>query len=562
VLRINFTNLMRMNKSFKNSALSYLAVATLALTAPAQTIEWTASSTLASQGKNRYDAKNLQSVEASVAWCEGVKGQGIGERVNAKIIASDSTHIKSLVIVNGYAKDQTTWKNNSRAKTLRFYVGGKHLSDLHLSDTITRQIIQLPESISMKGGQGNKLDLSFEIAEVYPGSKFEDACITGISFEAYAGTDIIDLRDGKTYNTVKIGTQTWMAQNLNFKTDKSKCYDNKDSNCAKYGRLYNWEEANKTCPAGWHLPSDEERDALIAYAGRAAGTKLKAKSGWDTDGNYIAGTDEFGFSGLPGGESRSKNSFEDVGVYGHWWSSGECGSGCSGSMGNGFALRYNEDYTILTHDYITDLFSVRCIKTIAAEQPAAIAANIPKEIERGQITDPRDQQTYHTIKIGTQTWMAQNLSFKMDKSPCYSNKDSNCAKYGRLYNWEEANKACPAGWHLPSAEEWEELIAYVGKETAGMKLKSASDWGTGENYIAGTDEFGFSALPGGLGFRTHAHLGDNYFYGFGNFANWWSSSDKNDGKVYSPSMSYAKKYIVWNDIDKMYLLSVRCVQLI
>jgi uncharacterized protein (TIGR02145 family) len=97
-----------------------------------------------------------------------------------------------------------------------------------------------------------------------------------------------------------------MAENLNIKTDGSWCYDNDESNCDKYGRLYNWNAAKTACPAGWHLPSREEWGNLAKAAGGTgeygtggkAGKKLKAKSGWDNKGN---GTDDYGFSVLLGG---------------------------------------------------------------------------------------------------------------------------------------------------------------------------------------------------------------------------------------------------------------------
>jgi len=123
-----------------------------------------------------------------------------------------------------------------------------------------------------------------------------------------------DARDGKKYIAVKIGSQTWMAENLNYEASGSKCYENKPANCSKYGRLYNWSTARNACPRGWHLPSDAEWTALENAVGSEAGKKLKSKSGWN-------GTDEFGFSALPGG-----TGFYSVhaGYLGYWWSATEC----------------------------------------------------------------------------------------------------------------------------------------------------------------------------------------------------------------------------------------------
>jgi uncharacterized protein (TIGR02145 family) len=125
-----------------------------------------------------------------------------------------------------------------------------------------------------------------------------------------------DGRDGKTYKTVKIGEQVWMAENLNFNANGSKCYENQPENCEKYGRLYDWNAAREACPQGWHLPSDGEWTTLTDFVGgeETAGTKLKAANGWN-------GLDTYGFAALPGGFGIP--DFDGVGERGYWWSGTE-----------------------------------------------------------------------------------------------------------------------------------------------------------------------------------------------------------------------------------------------
>jgi len=129
-----------------------------------------------------------------------------------------------------------------------------------------------------------------------------------------------DGRDSKTYKTIKIGTQTWMAENLNYNASSSKCYKDEENNCKKYGRFYNWNTAKSACPKGWHLPSGKEWQILVDFAGgdATAGKKLRTTSGWD--GNSGNGTDDFGFSALPGGYANSSGNFDVAGYYGRWWS--------------------------------------------------------------------------------------------------------------------------------------------------------------------------------------------------------------------------------------------------
>jgi uncharacterized protein (TIGR02145 family) len=128
--------------------------------------------------------------------------------------------------------------------------------------------------------------------------------------------------DISNYRTVTIGTQTWMAENLNYDVGRSTCHDNTPTNCTKYGRLYDWHTAMEACPAGWHLPSDAEWTILTDYVGgwSTAGIKLKSTSGWnDYEGKSGNGTDEFGFSALPGGNEPLATD----GYNGYWWSADE-----------------------------------------------------------------------------------------------------------------------------------------------------------------------------------------------------------------------------------------------
>ena len=186
------------------------------------------------------------------------------------------------------------------------------------------------------------------------------------------GKTLTDSRDGKKYKTVVIGERTWMAENLNFEANGSKCYDNKPENCGKYGRLYDWNTAKEACPSGWHLPSKEEW-AIDGYVGGKAGKKLKSKSGWNNYGNKDGnGTDDFGFSALPGGyfsvvldfstmlssQKRMNSSFKGVGENGYWWSANEVYSNYAYSR----HMSYYDDYADWGNDDESFLLSVRCLQ--------------------------------------------------------------------------------------------------------------------------------------------------------------------------------------------------------
>ena len=224
--------------------------------------------------------------------------------------------------------------------------------------------------------------------------------------------------------------------------------------------------------------------------------------------------------------------------------------------------------------------------------------SLPKEaylnpdIDYGTMTDERDGKVYKTVKIGNQTWMAENLNYYdstnisvKEKSWCYGKYDngdsSTCDVAGRLYTWAAAidsvklandadnpqdcgfRKACnlpakvqgvcPPDWHLPSRAEWKALLTAVGgQSSAGKVLKSQSGWYKNGN---GTDAFGFSALP----------AGDKYYKGDfsneGRLAEFWSSTEYiNSDEAYHMDLSYEDGYANLSGYAKYYGESVRCVK--
>ncbi|MEZ4937121.1 MAG: FISUMP domain-containing protein [Crocinitomicaceae bacterium] len=123
-----------------------------------------------------------------------------------------------------------------------------------------------------------------------------------------------------------------------------------------------------------------------------------------------------------------------------------------------------------------------------------ISSNIFSQ-EMGTLTDERDGQTYKTVKIGDQTWLAENLRFKSDASYSYDKKEENDVKYGRYYSYESAQESCPTGWKLPSQEEYQVLSDHFGGDyDSGRKLKSTSDWFWTTN---GDNSSGFNIIPAG-----------------------------------------------------------------
>jgi len=351
--------------------------------------------------------------------------------------------------------------------------------------------------------------------------------------------------DTVSYKSITIGNQEWMSENLNSsefsngdKIMEAKsneeweaaattqtpawCYYNNDrSKGAKYGKLYNWYAVNDSrglAPAGWQIPKNEDWESLINYLGKdSSATMLKSKTDWQTgDGSnttrfnaYPAG---LRIGGLINGNS-SYDSCEQAGGECDYWAS---------------------DYTIDAgvHFYMFDAYnkaeiggeqkgyglSVRCFR------PITIAVN------NNQLN------TYKSVKIGNQIWMAENLNVSTfnngdpitiasnsesckafglaDKSSyCYYENNPAIGNiYGKLYNYyavTDNRGLAPKGWHIPTNAEWDTLQTYLYDRYSSILTadidKKADDnlisilsskryWTDGRN---GTNLTGFNALPCG-----------------------------------------------------------------
>jgi uncharacterized protein (TIGR02145 family) len=212
---------------------------------------------------------------------------------------------------------------------------------------------------------------------------------------------------------------------------------------------------------------------------------------------------------------------------------------------------------------------------------AALITTVIAAPNNGVLKDSRDGKTYKTVKIGNQTWMAENLNYETQDSYCYENNEANCEKYGRLYLWSAAMDSagtwsgkskgcgnetkcspkypvrgvCPSGWHLPTKTEFNTLFDAVGGlSTAGKMLKSISGWKEKNNGKKnnGIDAFGFSAMSVGYRNRKGGFSdGDNH-------ASFWSSTEDDGSYAYTMSYFYERGYI--NGTNKDFGYSVRCLQ--
>lgn len=333
------------------------------------------------------------------------------------------------------------------------------------------------------------------VSEDEPEMRLSVRCIKGepiVKEKVYE--TFTDPRDNRKYRIVEINGQKWMAENLNFKSPRSVCYDNDDTMCEKFGRLYNRSEAQTVCPAGWHLPDTTEFKKLLKDAGGASALLYDEYDDWrgidvETDVGFdMRPSGVLEFKEFKGVDRNPDNRNEIVGG----WTAALWTSTSSAKKRNSFGMR-NLGYYIsfpsfnVLHfsptseeGYIT-AYSVRC----AMGDPVPVED--PYKVD--SIVDVRDDRTYRTVKIGEKIWMAENLKYKADSSLCYNHDEQMCEKYGRLYSGESTLTACPAGWHIPTEDEWFQVKRFAEESTY---LRTKTDWSE-----PGTDDYNFSVLPSG-----------------------------------------------------------------
>jgi len=244
-----------------------------------------------------------------------------------------------------YLKNTTTFESNAelfksdKSKTFTFFNIFPNIT--HASEFIRRI------------GKNPNIIISAEKKEYIKGNSMNNE--TGNFF---------DSRDGHTYETIKIGDQTWFAENLAYDAgDGCWVYDNYADPIGKKGRLYDYETAKKSCPKGWHLPTDEEWSILINFLGGedVAGEKLKNYLNWQLFEGENRGNNASGFSAIPSGCRRSDDKggeFINKTYYAYWWTSTSVGK-------NSAWIRFLDSSTKIDRQKAVNKYygySVRCIK--------------------------------------------------------------------------------------------------------------------------------------------------------------------------------------------------------
>ena len=309
---------------------------------------------------------------------------------SSSVKSSSSAASSSSVASSSSAKSSSSAVSSSSATSSSSFV----------SSSSVKSSSSAASSSSVASSSSAKSSSSAESSSSVESSSSIEKLVWQYLNPAISYGEIIDDRDGQVYKTVEIGSQTWMAENLNYDynygTAHSYCYAD---SCSKYGRLYTWSatvdsaavfstagkgcgcHASRSpsggivrgvCPVGWHVPSLSEFQTLISYVGgyRVAGANLKSTSGWKSNSKYVGnGSDSYGFSALPAGVYTDAITyhvyrFYDVGNFAFFWTTSK-GSCVADRLRLGWADDSSNLSNISTADERADMYSarsVRCLK--------------------------------------------------------------------------------------------------------------------------------------------------------------------------------------------------------
>ncbi|MBQ7551802.1 MAG: fibrobacter succinogenes major paralogous domain-containing protein, partial [Bacteroidales bacterium] len=469
------------------------------------------------------------------------------------------------------------------------------------------------------------------------------------------GTSTVRDYDGNIYNTVMIDNQCWLKENMrtthyangdtihdggtsNSNTIPYRYAPNNDeANVATYGYLYNWTAAmhgassstanpsgvQGICPNGWHVPSHAEWTQLTGYVSgqnqyvcgsdyNNISKALADTMGWNTSsntcavGNNQSDNNATGFSALPAGYSLG--SPYAFGVSAYFWTATQ------NSNDNAYnrAIQCSDSAVRITGRFKSTAFSVRCVRDERSVRDQLL--EMQNQIDSFQnvidgisflcgTSTVRDYNgnTYHTVQIGTQCWLKENLKATSysDGTPISQSNNSsydtpywyypnnstvNMATYGLLYNWKavmrdattsSANPSgvqgiCPTGWHVPSSAEWTQLQDYVQTQSqywcggdnakTGKALAAKTNWNTCAttctvgNSPNDNNATGFSALPAGYRNGTDGNCLD-----FGGATRFWSTTEDGLYPAYHYYLEYDDTNLLRTTSYKNCGYSVRCI---
>lgn len=352
---------------------------------------------------------------------------------------------------------------------------------------------------------------------------------------------INDFRDGNDYYAQDIGGKIWLAQNMRVVINGS--FTDKNDN-----HFYTWEAAQKACPAGFELPSQEDFETLVNTVGDA--NALKSVTKWNEN---AVGNNAVGFTLLPTGfYSFHDEKFKRQGKMAGLWTSTEGKKGA-------YRFKVEAENTEIAYNDLDKRYglAVRCVQSqvpeiqesfvdsaYVADSLAALAEQQERRAVYEKVSktmeweDPRNGASYKVKQYGDRLWLGSNLRYSVANSYCYDDRATNCAAYGVLYTWQAAMNACVDPWRLPHDADW-------------GALKLLSDDGELDVW---NQEYGFAAVAGG-----YRDENDGKYDLEEERANFWSSTEAGTKFASYWSINSDEETFSRHKYGKQGAFAVRCV---